>query len=547
MIKEFVKTLILIILCGVVSQAQDNAPRLYQTFVGEGPRVDGGQIAILNAQTLERIDKILITPANPETITLSKDGKSAFVLHSPIITGKQGLTVVDLKEKSKRILFEDKELYGIRVATDGMVWVLVEEDSQIVVVHPSTLQITKTIQLPEPARDIVFSSDGKKAYSSLLTKNIVEIDINSSRTGRTVNNLPQRDNFQLRPQELEISTDNTKLFISGQNTISIIDIDTFAIEIISSPIRSTSLVLKITPDGNFIYAAEYLGTVIAKFDIRNKNFSKTFTVQNQKGIITSLNFSSDAKVLYVNRFYGVSLFDVQKESFIADIETSSGVGFPNPFSLGLAISGDFSVGQAPTLSAISPSAGDNIFANQQVQINWQTTVAPQSFSIASHKIELSTNGGQSFTTIPGAEELPATAQSFTWTVPNITSSNAQIRVSTVDLGARRAASATGSFSILQAPPVDNQAPTVKFNSPVGGESFTSGSNLAINWVSSDNVAVTSQDLSLSLDGGQTFPITLASGLAASTQSFNFAIPENLATNQARLRLVVRDAAGNVGQ
>jgi hypothetical protein len=219
----------------------------------------------------------------------------------------------------------------------------------------------------------------------------------------------------------------------------------------------------------------------------------------------------------------------------------------DPFSLGLAITGDFSIGQEPSLTTISPVSGDNIFANQQVQINWQTTVAPQSYSLTSHKVEFSTNGGQTFTTIPGAEELPADARSFTWTVPNIQSANAQVRVSTVDLGARRAASATGTFAILQAPPIDNIAPTVNFSSPVGGESFNSGSNLNIAWVSSDNVGVTSQDLSLSIDGGQTFPMTIASGLPGSTQSFNFAIPQSLTTNQARLRLIVRDAAGNTAQ
>ncbi|MBK7994776.1 MAG: hypothetical protein IPK14_15760 [Blastocatellia bacterium] len=54
-------------------------------------------------------------------------------------------------------------------------------------------------------------------------------------------------------------------------------------------------------------------------------------------------------------------------------------------------------------------------------------------------------------------------------------------------------------------------------------------------------------MSLSTDGGATFTTTLATGLPGSTQSFNFAIPMTLETNQARLRLIVRDAAGNMSQ
>jgi len=66
------------------------------------------------------------------------------------------------------------------------------------------------------------------------------------------------------------------------------------------------------------------------------------------------------------------------------------------------------------------------------------------------------------------------------------------------------------------------------------------------WVSRDNVAVTSQDLTLSVDGGQTFSNTIASGLGGSAQSFTVSLP-NIEVADARLRLTVKDAAGNMGQ
>jgi hypothetical protein len=150
--------------------------------------------------------------------------------------------------------------------------------------------------------------------------------------------------------------------------------------------------------------------------------------------------------------------------------------------------------------------------------------------------------------IPGAEELLGTTQEFNWTVPNIeVIDKAQIRVSTVDLGARRASSTTDNFSIIKMATGDTQIPMVTFLSPKGNEEFTAGNNLQISWTSSDNVGVTSQDLSLSLDGGNTFPITIGSGLTGTTQSFQFPIPESVSTNQARLRLIVKDAAGNIAQ
>ena len=370
--------------------------------------------------------------------------------------------------------------------------------------------------------------------------------MDSVKSNRTISNLPARNKSQVRRQEMAISRDGNTLFVSGEDSISIVNTTSFIVETVSLPIRATSFLLKLTPDGKFLYAAGYLGAQFVVINLESKEV-KTFRTPASTGIQTAVNISLDGRLAYISGFYGISTFDVEKQVFIKNLLTSTGIGFPNPFSLGLTISGDFSIGQAPSLTNISPASGDNIFANQQVQITWNTTVAPQSYSLASHKVEFSTNGGQSFTVIPGAEELPADARSFTWIVPNIQSANAQIRVSTVDLGARRTTSTTGNFAILQAPPIDNQAPTVSFSSPVGGETFNSGSNLSIAWVSSDNVAVTSQDLSLSTDGGQTFPMTIASGLPGSTQSFNFAIPQSLTTNQARLRLVVRDAAGNTAQ
>ncbi|MEW6734477.1 MAG: Ser-Thr-rich GPI-anchored membrane family protein [Acidobacteriota bacterium] len=83
--------------------------------------------------------------------------------------------------------------------------------------------------------------------------------------------------------------------------------------------------------------------------------------------------------------------------------------------------------------------------------------------------------------------------------------------------------------------------------PLGDEQFNQGDNLMITWSSSDNVRVTSQDLTLSTDGGNTFPNTIAFGLDGATQSFAFTIPTSLETTRARLRLIVRDAANNMAQ
>jgi len=92
---------------------------------------------------------------------------------------------------------------------------------------------------------------------------------------------------------------------------------------------------------------------------------------------------------------------------------------------------------------------------------------------------------------------------------------------------------------------DLTAPAVAVSSPDGGETWKAGSSHAITWSATDAVGVTSVDLAWSSDGGATFPNVLASGIANSG-SWSWTVP-NLPTGTARVRVLARDAAGNLGR
>ncbi|KAF0249174.1 MAG: YD repeat-/RHS repeat-containing protein [bacterium] len=529
-------------------------PIVYQTFIRDDfDRTNGGYISIINALTLTEIEKMDLPTSSVQTIVLAPDKKLAFMNANPFIDPKKGLIVVDLgTKKVVRNLFEDIGVYGLKLAPDGMLWVLLNETQEIAIVNPKDLSIASRISSLEGApRDVIFGLDDRRAYVSLLNNNVFVFDYITKRSITAIRSLTKGDDRQLRPQQLELSPDGKILYIGSINGIFIADITSFPIKITSSlalPINSFGdFLLKASPDGKFLYIGEYLGADLYIYNIETKAIIN-FRTPGNRGIINGLTISPTNKLLYIIESYGISLYDIDTQSFITGIVTSTGAHPPNPFSKGIALTGDFSIGQAPKLQTISPVANDNFVAGQPVTIKWQTTVAAQSYAIASHSIELSTDSGATFAPIPGAEELPGNVQEFTWTTPNIeVMDKAQIRVSTVDLGARRANSTTGNFSIIKTAPGDTQAPTVTFLSPKGSERFNSGDNLQISWMSSDNVAVTSQDLSLSTDGGTTFPITIASGLPGATQSLSFLIPTSLQSDQARLRLIVRDGAGNSSQ
>jgi len=92
---------------------------------------------------------------------------------------------------------------------------------------------------------------------------------------------------------------------------------------------------------------------------------------------------------------------------------------------------------------------------------------------------------------------------------------------------------------------DKQAPTVSLLRPTGGEVAIGGTPFRIAWQSDDNVDVASHQISLSTDGGKTFPTAIANGLSGAAQSFDWSVPANIApTRAAVIRVTASDAAGN---
>jgi len=549
MIKWLIGLLCTLFVFNISIFAQQNAPPTIYRIINRGtfPQFDGNLSIIDGLTGLER-EQISLGVAGG-TIQLSKDKTRAFITRSlpGFNGGNLGLIAVDLRQNTAKIVLNTLAILNIRLAPDGLIWAILSFDNMVVTIDPQTFRIINTINITSP-RDVTFSLDGTLAY--IASDGFVSVyDIQARRVIATINNLPL--NKFIRAMLVDISPDGKLLAFGVNNDTnkSVVIIDTSSLQVIdtvsfTSTRTVTTTAVKFNFDGT-LYFAELNGNDLYRYSIASKTLTKIF-ISNAL-TIQAFAISPDGNLIYITPFAGRSIFDLKTDTTIFErLEFNSSEQNCN----GIELAGNFTIGQPPNIQVTSPTANQQLMPGQSFRIEWQTTVAPQSFSIASHRVELSTDGGQTFTVIPGAEQLRADARDFNWTVPNIQVANkAQIRVSTVDLGAKRANSITGNFTIGMGGSGNNdtQAPTVNFIAPMGGENFNSGSNLAISWMSNDNVGVVAQDLSLSTDGGMTFTTTLATGLSGSTQSFNFAIPQTLETNQARLRLIVRDAAGNSSQ
>jgi len=93
-------------------------------------------------------------------------------------------------------------------------------------------------------------------------------------------------------------------------------------------------------------------------------------------------------------------------------------------------------------------------------------------------------------------------------------------------------------------PQGGAIPTAYLKNYRGGEVLSSGSQIALNWISDDDVGTVNVDLLLSTDGGATWPITIASAVP-DNGAYSWTVP-GMCTTKARLRVVVRDADGNTG-
>ncbi len=173
--------------------------------------------------------------------------------------------------------------------------------------------------------------------------------------------------------------------------------------------------------------------------------------------------------------------------------------------------GVFSIIAAPVLTLTSPVGGENWVGNSSHNITWSST------NVSNVKLEYTTDSGSNWNTI--ISSTAASAGSYSWTIPNVSSTNCKVRVSDVSGGA--AASLSSSvFTITQI------VAAISLTSPAGGESWAAGSSHNITWTSSN---ITNVKLEYTTDAGSNWTTIIAS-TAASTGSYGWTIPNVSSTN-----------------
>lgn len=176
-------------------------------------------------------------------------------------------------------------------------------------------------------------------------------------------------------------------------------------------------------------------------------------------------------------------------------------------------------GTPATLTLTSPNGGETLAAGGVHTITWTSTG-----TIANVKLEYSLNGGSTFTTIIASTPNDG---SQSWTVPNVSSTTALVRVS--DAADGNPSDASNSVFTI------SQSASLTLISPNGGEVLSGGSAHNITWMSTG--AISSVKLEYSINNGASYNTIIAS--TPNNGSFSWIVPaEN--TTQALVR--ISDAA-----
>jgi hypothetical protein len=193
--------------------------------------------------------------------------------------------------------------------------------------------------------------------------------------------------------------------------------------------------------------------------------------------------------------------------------------------------------QTPVVSLTSPDGGETWAAGSTQAITYTASDPDSGPSALSIALDYSTNSGGTWTAI--ATGLSNTG-SFSWTLPDLASTTARVRVTASDGAAEVSDTSSANFTIQQAPP--NQAPVVTLTSPDGGEAWTAGSTQAITYTATDPDSGPSA-LTISLDystnSGGTWT-SIATG-QANTGSYSWTVPA-VTTTTARVRVTASDGA-----
>jgi len=172
----------------------------------------------------------------------------------------------------------------------------------------------------------------------------------------------------------------------------------------------------------------------------------------------------------------------------------------------------------PTAEIHYPNGGEVFSIGTLDTVRW---FASDNIGVDSVRLEYSTNGGSDWVYVASP---PASDTMYEWTVPPTPSTQCLMKVKAFDASLNTAEDESDSLFEIR----DDSLPQITVLAPNGGEVWVYNEEHDILWDSDDNVGIDSLNITLSLDGGATYPMVVAH-INGNDSSFSWTIPETTST------------------
>jgi len=184
---------------------------------------------------------------------------------------------------------------------------------------------------------------------------------------------------------------------------------------------------------------------------------------------------------------------------------------------------NFTIATPPdTLTVTAPNGGEDLYSGTIYAIRWTSTL-----SGGNVRIEYSTNGGSTFTTIIASTPNSGT---YNWSVPAVNSATCRVRISEVTTGVPTDMS-NANFTLHITPP------DLAIIRPNGGDTWLFGAAQEIQWTGPDSTTMPFVNLYYSIDNGTNWESIVAG--TKNDGAYIWTVPNRL-TTQALIR--VEDAS-----